>query len=162
MTRAGFFGKLPTAGDFVARGLPHPFCRAWDGWITRHVAQRLRDAGPPGGLRFRLCSGGRMAAGVVLPSQDRVGRRFPLTMALVGERMPAPGALDPWCDAAMALATHALAADDLAEAIKALAQPDMTAAPVGPAMQLWTLGAPPIACDPARPGPALDRLLSSC
>ncbi|MCE6959793.1 type VI secretion system-associated protein TagF [Cereibacter sphaeroides] len=161
MTRVGFFGKLPAAGDFVARGLPAPFCRAWDAWVTRHLAQRLGNGAPQGGLRFRLSSGGRMAAGVILPSKDRVGRRFPLTLALVGERMPSAPGLDPWCAAAAALVTSALAPDDLARALEDLPLPDMTPAPESPAMQLWIAGSPALVCDPGAPEAALDRLLGS-
>ena len=68
---AGFFGKLPATGDFVCRGLPDAFRKPWDSWLTRYIAplQRGGHSFPQGGLRFRLPSGGHLAAGVILPSQ---------------------------------------------------------------------------------------------
>lgn len=96
----GFFGKLPAAGDFVQRRLPAGFVGAWDGWLqAAMLASRAalgddwlghyRDMAP---WRFLLARGGVDAAnwlGVTLPSLDRVGRYFPLTLAL-----PVAGALD--------------------------------------------------------------------
>ena len=37
----GLFGKLPSTGDFVTRGLPAGFLRVWDAWLSRHLAARL-------------------------------------------------------------------------------------------------------------------------
>jgi type VI secretion system protein ImpM len=34
----GFYGKLPTAGDFVTRRLPIDFVRVWDRWLAQHFA----------------------------------------------------------------------------------------------------------------------------
>src|SRR5690606_35522049 len=94
----GLFGKLPATGDFVSRGLSHAFTRAWDGWVTRHVVTRLRAGAalPDSGLRFRLVSGGRVAAGVVLASSDAAGRSYPLSLVLVAPGLPDASALDPW------------------------------------------------------------------
>ncbi|WP_058556676.1 type VI secretion system-associated protein TagF [Thiohalocapsa sp. ML1] len=89
---AGFFGKLPTLGDFVARRLPAQFVQPWDHWLTQGLAEsraRLGDDWLDTYLvsplwRFVLAPGiaGRMAwAGVMMPSVDRVGRYFPLTLA---------------------------------------------------------------------------------
>ena len=37
MTRsAGYHGKIPTQGDFIQRGLPPGFTRAWDRWLSAH------------------------------------------------------------------------------------------------------------------------------
>lgn len=80
----GFFGKIPTTGDFVSRGLPADFIRHWDRWVARHLAPLLASGSwdEDIGLRFLLGpdAGGPMA-GVALPSADRAGRRFPLTVA---------------------------------------------------------------------------------
>ncbi len=91
----GFFGKLPCRGDFVRRRVPDEFVSAWDEWLQQCLTQsreqlvnawgdRWRDAYLSGPIwRFVLAEGvcGTGAyAGVVMPSVDRVGRCFPLTI----------------------------------------------------------------------------------
>ena len=84
-----WYGKLPSRGDFVSRGMPRSWSRAWDEWLQRAMAlaaQRLE----PGGLRERLqtmppwaCAfgpvqpGEPMWLGALVASCDRVGRIFP-------------------------------------------------------------------------------------
>ena len=34
----GFFGKLPSRGDFVTRRLPQGFVAGWDGWLREVLA----------------------------------------------------------------------------------------------------------------------------
>jgi type VI secretion system protein ImpM len=156
----GFFGKLPSAGDFVTRGLPVGFAAFWDGWATRHLVGRA--GWPEHGLRLRLASGGRVAAGIVVPGVDRVGRRFPCAAFVIAEDLPAPDGLDDWCDAARAALLAAQAqlaeADALAETLENVAAPDGG----GPAeaMQVWTKGKAPLACDAGAPEAALDQLFS--
>lgn len=158
---AGFFGKLPASGDFVARGLSPAFRRAWDGWVTRHLAP-LRDADwPEGGLRFRLVSGRRVAAGVVVPSRDAAGRRFPLSLILIAPGLPAPEALDPWCDAALRSAAPALAGtaepDALWTALEAIKVPE--GAVERPPLALWRWGGAVEVCGADEPRVALERVL---
>lgn len=162
---AGFFGKLPCTGDFVARGLPRAFRGHWDAWTTRHLAGLLKDGHPwpAQGLRFRLVSGGRIAAGVIVPGQDSAGRVFPLSLLLIGAGLPAPDALEPWCNAALASAEPALRENADADAL--LAALDLIAAPVGqgsmePGMQIWAAGLPPIPCDPADPEAAIHEVFA--
>lgn len=157
---AGVFGKLPSTGDFVWRGLPDAFRKHWDFWLTRHVAplERAGHTFPPGGLRFRLPSGGRLAAGVILPSLDRAGRHFPLSLLLIAEGDLTPAQIDPWCDAALDLAPHSLAVDALWHALDALPAP----APHGPVhglMQLWARGGPCLETDATEPLTTLQALL---
>lgn len=89
---AGFFGKFPRHGDFVARRLPAGFLASWDAWLQAGMEDsrdRLGDAWLPIYLnspiwRFALGAGvcGPQAwGGVLMPSVDRVGRYFPLTIA---------------------------------------------------------------------------------
>ena len=159
----GFHGKLPVAGDFLTRGLPAGFAAFWDGWAARHLAGR--DGWPEGGLRLRLVSGGRVAAGVAVPGADRVGRRFPLAAFVIASDLPDPAGLDPWCDAAFALLRAAqetaLPPDELDERLEHLAPPDAAggAAPAG-SMQLWALGIAAQPCDPQAPETALQSLFS--
>ncbi len=88
----GVYGKLPFYGDFVRRDLPLSFVLPWDDWLQASVgAARDRlgahfDALWAAALpwRFRLPAGvcgDSEVVGVVLASQDSVGRLFPLTLA---------------------------------------------------------------------------------
>lgn len=159
-TFAGFFGKLPSTGDFVARGLPDGFRRSWDAWVTRHIAPLQRDGAtwPTGGLRFRLVSGGRIAAGVILPGADGAGRTFPLSLILIGPTLSGAGDLDPWCDAAVRAAREHALPDALWQALDALPQPDGTGPAAGPALILWAKGQGPRAADPDDPSGPLVAL----
>jgi type VI secretion system protein ImpM len=109
---AGLFGKLPSRGDFVQLGLPGSFVRPWDAWLQQVMAgsqQCMGDAWLPAYLespvwRFVL-PGGMCGAGAVLgllmPSVDRVGRYFPLTLAAVfppGAGVPAEDAAARWLE----------------------------------------------------------------
>lgn len=158
---AGFFGKLPATGDFVSRGLPDVFRRHWDGWLTQHIVplQRRGLDLPSGGLRFRLVSGGRMAAGTILPSMDSAGRRFPLSLVLIAKgNLPLCG-IDAWCDAGLELLNDGIAPDALWHALDSLPPPEPDGAASGP-MQIWAAGHPVQEADPMDPASALDRLLS--
>ena len=88
----GLFGKLASHGDFVQRRLPPDFVAAWDTWLQQgmHAGRARHGAAWPERYlhaplwRFALAPGvcGQAAmAGVLLPSVDRVGRHFPLTLA---------------------------------------------------------------------------------
>lgn len=88
----GFYGKVTTHGDFVTRRLPRSFIDSWDEWLQlglQHSKQRLGNTWLNTYLtaplwRFAVDSGiiDRHAwSGVVMPSVDRVGRHFPLTIA---------------------------------------------------------------------------------
>jgi type VI secretion system protein ImpM len=87
----GFFGKLPSHGDFVRRRVADDFVSGWDAWLQRCLAQSretLGDAWLDTYLtspvwRFALAPavcGAAAVAGIVVPSVDRVGRYFPLTV----------------------------------------------------------------------------------
>jgi type VI secretion system protein ImpM len=92
-TVAGWYGKLPGLGDFASRRLSDEFIHAWDAWL-QEVLRATRATLGEGWLdcyltmpiwRFVLLPGlvGPTGwAGVLMPSVDRVGRQFPLTLAL--------------------------------------------------------------------------------
>lgn len=92
MVGAGFFGKVTSHGDFVARRLPPSFQQPWDEWLQGGL-QESRQALGGNWLatymsspiwRFALAPGmcgDQGWAGLVMPSVDRVGRHFPLTLA---------------------------------------------------------------------------------
>ncbi|MBL8481131.1 MAG: type VI secretion system-associated protein TagF [Rhodocyclaceae bacterium] len=89
----GVYGKLPGLGDFVRRRMPGDFVAAWDVWLQRMISSS-RDLLDQGWLdaylsapiwRFALPAGvcGASAwVGVLVPSVDKVGRYFPLTLAI--------------------------------------------------------------------------------
>ncbi|MBI3350910.1 MAG: type VI secretion system-associated protein TagF [Burkholderiales bacterium] len=99
---AGWHGKLPSLGDFASRRLDADFVAVWDGWLAAGLAS-LRQQSPEGWLqhylacpawRFVLMPGALPApfgdaayAGVLMPSVDRIGRYFPLTLIAP---LPAP------------------------------------------------------------------------
>lgn len=90
---AGFFGKVRSHGDFVTRRLPTSFTRVWDDWLQAGLRASREQLGK-GWLhtylssplwRFALAPGvcdANAWAGVLMPSVDRVGRHFPLTIAV--------------------------------------------------------------------------------
>ena len=89
----GWFGKIPSLGDFASRRLPQPFIDTWDHWL-QHAMTASRAALGSAWLdvylnspiwRFLLLPGvvgDPMWAGVMMPSVDKVGRHFPLTIAV--------------------------------------------------------------------------------
>jgi type VI secretion system protein ImpM len=91
LTEVGFYGKLPCRGDFLQRRAPQDFVDVWDAWLQQSLhesRQQLQASwletyltGPV--WRFVLAPGvcgERAYAGVLVPSVDRVGRYFPLTL----------------------------------------------------------------------------------
>ncbi|OOV97333.1 type VI secretion system-associated protein TagF [Pseudomonas sp. MF4836] len=92
MTTQGFYGKLASRGDFVSRGLPQGFIGPWDSWLAAGLLASQQTLGSEWLnaylvsplWRFALAPGvcgAQAAVGVVMPSIDRVGRYFPLTIA---------------------------------------------------------------------------------
>lgn len=88
----GAYGKIPALGDFFRLNVPGEFVTQWDGWLQRslHAARsRLGDGWTELYMRapiwrFTLAPGvvaQTAMQGVMMPSVDRVGRQFPLTLA---------------------------------------------------------------------------------
>lgn len=152
----GFWGKLPSHGDFVGRGLPETFRRRWDGWATRYLAGR--EGWPEGGLRLRIGADGRAAAGLVLPSADAVGRRFPLGLFLIAEALPSPEELEPWCEAALASAACQTDPDALLQVLEQLPVPAGAEVQGAPSLLLWRRGLTALPADPAAPEAALAAI----
>jgi len=89
----GWYGKLPGVGDFVSRRLPEEFVRPWDEWLQTVVATTRVSLGAGWTDRYLtmpiwrfVLASGLVAktgwAGILMPSVDRVGRQFPLTIAV--------------------------------------------------------------------------------
>ena len=90
---AAWYGKLPSRGDFVSRGVPRSWSRPWDEWLQRGLALAARQLGasalrerlqamPPWACAFGPVQAGEpMWLGAVVASCDRVGRIFPTLLA---------------------------------------------------------------------------------
>ena len=88
----GFFGKLSILGDFVSRRLSRQFIDPWDEWLQKGLHASRDQLGSAWlevyltspiwrfGLSPGLC-GPQGWAGLLMPSVDKVGRYFPLTLA---------------------------------------------------------------------------------
>jgi len=87
----GFFGKVTTHGDFVARRMAAGPQAMWDAWLQAALQGSREQLGrawletylTSPVWRFMLAGGvvdGGAWAGVLMPSVDRVGRHFPLTI----------------------------------------------------------------------------------
>jgi type VI secretion system protein ImpM len=87
----GLFGKLPSHGDFIRRRVSDQFIDAWDGWLRQCLSKSQAALGDrwvdvfltSPAWRFvaaaRAC-GPSPVIGLMVPSVDRVGRFFPLTL----------------------------------------------------------------------------------
>jgi type VI secretion system protein ImpM len=146
---AGWYGKLPCLGDFASRRLPADFITSWDAWLQRSIAssrQQLGDSWLDIYLtspmwRFVLAPGvcGEHAcAGVLLPSVDKVGRYFPLTLALPlrGPEIVTVLAMQAWFTELEHIGLAALnvdySIDALESALRGNPFPAPTAAPMPP------------------------------
>ena len=90
----GFYGKLPTYGDFIQKRLPTDFINPWHKWLQSGMVA-VREKDPDGWMTFYLncpawsfvlsagICGEQAVAGVTIPSVDRVGRYFNFTMASI-------------------------------------------------------------------------------
>lgn len=140
---AGFFGKLPGRGDFIGRHLPKSFLDPWDAWLQEAIAHSRAQLGSLWRecyctspiWRFALSAGlcGPVAhAGILMPSVDRVGRYYPLTITVPLEpkwplfTLPALG--EGWFRQAEQLALagldlNRLDVDDFSQQVAALGRP---------------------------------------
>lgn len=95
MGRYGAYGKMPGLGDFFRLGVAPGFVSVWDAWLQRTMHEARAALGERWDecylsapiWRFALAAGVAGAApvfGVLMPSVDRVGRRFPLTLVARG------------------------------------------------------------------------------
>jgi type VI secretion system protein ImpM len=90
---AGWFGKLPALGDFASRRLPQDFIDVWDRWLQHSMAASRAALGEQWQESYLTCPiwyfglfpdviGPQAWTGLIMPSIDKVGRHFPLTIAL--------------------------------------------------------------------------------
>jgi type VI secretion system protein ImpM len=150
--RAGWFGKLPLLGDFATRRLPPEFVDPWDDWLQRSIAASRRQLGERWldvyltspiwrFVLFEEVCGAGAWGGVTMPSVDKVGRYFPLTIVMPVPTGPSvlrwmTGA-EAWFDATerLALGTldEAFTLDHLEQGLAQLAIPREEAPALGAA-----------------------------
>ena len=98
-SNVGFYGKLPAAGDFISRNLPQEFINPWDNWLQdclvesrEHLGKNWLNTYLSSPIwRFLLGSGlcgSKSVVGIIMPSVDKVGRYYPLTIAAIIEHSP--------------------------------------------------------------------------
>lgn len=138
----GAFGKMPSMGDFFHLNAPPGFVRTWDEWLQT----AMMSAAEAGGAawddqymsapiwRFALSpglAGPAKTIGVLMPSVDRVGRRFPLAFMVPVDR-EGPIALDHLVecqtfelleDLALASLEDGMDRDRLAQSLAAISEP---------------------------------------
>jgi type VI secretion system protein ImpM len=121
----GLYGKLPSHGDFLRRRTSDAFLSAWDGWLQdcmsasrAALGDRWLDVYLTSPMwRFAAEAGACGPApvlGLIVPSVDRVGRYFPLTIAAelhAGSKLPRIGAAAPFFTAAERLMIETLEAE---------------------------------------------------
>jgi type VI secretion system protein ImpM len=89
----GFVGKIPSQGDFISRRLPGDFIECWDNWLQDGIGTARENLGArwldtylvAPVWRFLIgpgACGSHGWLGLWFPSVDRVGRHFPLTVAV--------------------------------------------------------------------------------
>lgn len=120
----GFFGKLPSRGDFVQSQLPTDFVSAWDSWLQHIIVCSQNGLGDSWletylampiwhfALSAGVC-GKAPVCGVLLTSVDSAGRYFPVTLAVSFDADQSPGLpllLADRFDVAFALEDLAMAA----------------------------------------------------
>jgi type VI secretion system protein ImpM len=136
----GWFGKLPSLGDFASRRLPPAFVLPWDRWLERCLVTARAELGEARWLdtylvapvlRFWLAPGvlGEQGwAGLMMPSIDRVGRHFPLTIARPVDSLARALAARDWVSAldraARQVLDSAFTVDDFEDALAELARHD--------------------------------------
>lgn len=87
----GAFGKMPSLGDFFRVNVSAAFVQKWDEWLQNGILSARKDLGERWQdcymsapiWRFTLSAGlagPSPVLGILMPSVDRVGRQFPLTL----------------------------------------------------------------------------------
>ncbi len=172
---AGYYGKMPSHGVFISHDLDQSFIRTWHNWLQEIIAYSRTKLGEawldiyltsplwrfvtsPG-----VCTDDAWA-GVIMPSVDRVGHNFPLTVV-----HPLPSGYNPvqvaaeygsWFQQAEALALSVLESDFQRDAldagVNALSLPpaEQPAAAAPLSGEAWRLGLH----EEGLLGPALDGL----
>jgi type VI secretion system protein ImpM len=124
------YGKVPVHGDFVRHGVSTAEIDDFDQWLQEGIVLSRQAVGaawdaafeatPPQRFLYRAKATGRILAGVLVPSKDKPGRRFPFAVFTAvdprqfpGELTLLPAALGGFLDAAEERAVHGGRGGDL-------------------------------------------------
>ncbi|MCZ4255607.1 TagF domain-containing protein [Sulfitobacter sp. G21635-S1] len=139
----GFFGKLPTAGDFIGRGLRPGVRPVMDRFLTAKLSQHAAtpDLWPSEGLRGVIKGPNGDLLLCILPSRDAADRAFPIA-ACVGLNAAALAEADRWADQVYPVLLNARSADDMVAGLANI-QPPEPGAPALASPALWQRGTLP-------------------
>ncbi|MEM6636313.1 MAG: type VI secretion system-associated protein TagF [Pseudomonadota bacterium] len=94
---SGLYGKLPGAGDFLTLNIPRKVLRPLEDWLSLSMTsardqlgegwETVFDTAPAWNFWIGAQVMGHPMAGTMLPSRDRVGRRFP-ALGFLGGKEP--------------------------------------------------------------------------
>lgn len=139
------YGKIPTLGDFVHRGMNRRQIEAWDEWLQgcmssarQNLGERWLDFYLEAPVWYFAAGAGNLGqetwVGVLIPSVDRVGRYFPFSVLRAfgaGTPLQAMRRAQGWLSAAEQLAMDCLddrfETGDLEPRLAALPEPDLAA-----------------------------------
>ncbi len=107
--RVGYFGKVPPTGDFVSRNVDNAVKEGFDRWVGQGLDKsraQLKENWLSSFLtapvwRFlldRQLDGGKLVAGIMMPSVDKVGRYFPFSILVELENAPVDSFFLAACD----------------------------------------------------------------
>jgi type VI secretion system protein ImpM len=166
----GFYGKMPATGDFVTRRLPADFVRSWDRWLAQHIVPLFGLETWPQHIALRFLSGPGSfgaAAGIVVQSADRVGRKFPLSVVARLDEAPLKLAYaDAWFEniekAALAAQRSEMTPDELDAALAALPAPVVDReGDVIDDLVMWSAHTDIFDVDQQAPEPVLEQIFAS-
>lgn len=137
MSELGLFGKIPAKGDFVRHNVVDDAARSFEQWV-QESNDALRGANAelpehPVRVVFTPPGSSKTVVAAVVPSQDQVGRKYPLVLFTLlpssdgaSHFSTLPVAYAPFLDAAVALGRQAasMELDPLKAALDALPTPN--------------------------------------
>ncbi len=124
--RIGYFGKVPSVGDFVSRNVASGLREGFDDWL-QHALEASRTQLKDGWLNAFLTSPvwrlvldrqyepDTLTVGIMIPSVDKVGRYFPFCIFMQMDRMQLDAAFITDCDMAL---------DSLEDLVLSVLEPD--------------------------------------
>ncbi|SMP34730.1 type VI secretion system-associated protein TagF [Shimia sagamensis] len=127
----GFFGKVPGAGDFVARGLSPGVRGVLDRFLTTKLGQAAHqpERWPKGGIRAAITGPSGPLLLCVVPSLDAHKRAFPVA-ACVALNKADQTAADAWAEAVIDPLWHEDQVEALYEALRTAPKPASSETPI--------------------------------
>ncbi|WP_299425941.1 type VI secretion system-associated protein TagF [uncultured Shimia sp.] len=129
--QTGFFGKVPCAGDFVARGLSSGVRGVLDRFLTKKLGQAAHhpERWPAGGIRAVIAGPAGPLLLCVVPSLDAHKRAFPVA-ACVALNGADQTAANIWAETVIDPLWHEDNVDALFEALSTVPNPETSGSPL--------------------------------